>query len=59
MAAVECAFSFEGQGPALFLIHGIGARKTAFCKLTEAMKDPDAQVREKAVAGLILLGIRK
>jgi HEAT repeat protein len=27
--------------------------------LTRALDDPDAQVREKAVAGLVLLGIRR
>ena len=39
MAAVKSAYSVEGQGPALFLIHGIGARKTAFATLTAALKD--------------------
>ena len=27
--------------------------------LTKATKDPDSQVREKAVAGLVLLGMRR
>lgn len=39
MAAIDCAFTIEGEGPALFLIHGIGARKTAFAKLTDHLKD--------------------
>lgn len=39
MAAIDCAYTIEGQGPALFLIHGIGARKTAFAKLVEGLKD--------------------
>lgn len=39
MAAIDCVHTVVGQGPALFLIHGIGARKTAFQKLTEGLKD--------------------
>lgn len=39
MAVIDCAFTIEGEGPALFLIHGIGARKTAFAKLTDHLKD--------------------
>ena len=27
MQAVDCAYSVEGSGPALFLIHGIGAAR--------------------------------
>ncbi|HEX2527168.1 MAG TPA: alpha/beta hydrolase [Geminicoccus sp.] len=37
--AIECAYSVEGRGPALFLVHGIGARRTAWTKLVEALKD--------------------
>lgn len=37
--AIECAYTVEGKGPALFFIHGIGARKTAWAKLTEHLKD--------------------
>lgn len=39
MAPIDCAFTIEGEGPALFLIHGIGARKSAFAKLTDHLKD--------------------
>ena len=39
MAAIDCVHTVVGEGPALFLIHGIGARKTAFQKLTEGLKD--------------------
>lgn len=39
MAALDCAFTVTGEGPALFLIHGIGARKTAFAGLTDHLKD--------------------
>ena len=37
--AIECAYTIEGQGPALFLIHGIGARKTGWTKIVEQLKD--------------------
>jgi pimeloyl-ACP methyl ester carboxylesterase len=37
--AIECAYSVEGSGPALFLIHGIGARRATFGKLVEGLKD--------------------
>ena len=30
MAAVEVSYRVDGQGPALYLVHGIGARKTAW-----------------------------
>lgn len=36
---VDCAYSVEGQGPALFLIHGIGARRAGFAKIVAALKD--------------------
>jgi pimeloyl-ACP methyl ester carboxylesterase len=37
--AVEVVHKITGRGPPLILIHGIGARKTAFDRLTEALKD--------------------
>ena len=37
--AIDCSFSVTGSGPALFLIHGIGARRTTFVGLVEALKD--------------------
>lgn len=37
--AIDCVHTIEGEGPALFLIHGIGARRTAFSKLAEQLKD--------------------
>lgn len=36
---IECAYTVTGEGPALFLIHGIGARRTTFAGLAEALKD--------------------
>lgn len=36
---MDCAYSIEGNGPALFLIHGIGARRATFAKLVEGLKD--------------------
>ncbi len=37
--AIDCSYSVEGSGPALFLIHGIGARRATFAKLVEGLKD--------------------
>lgn len=37
--AIDCVHSIEGSGPALFLIHGIGARRTGWSKLVEQLKD--------------------
>lgn len=37
--AIECAVAVEGQGPALVMIHGIGARKTGWDKITASLKD--------------------
>ena len=37
--AIDCAYTIEGEGPALFLIHGIGARRATFAELVEGLKD--------------------
>ena len=37
--AIDCAHTVEGQGPALFLVHGIGARRAAWAKVVAALKD--------------------
>jgi len=37
--AIDCAYSVRGTGPALFLIHGIGARRATFAGLVEALQD--------------------
>ena len=37
--SIDCAYSIEGSGPVLFLIHGIGARRATFTKLVEGLKD--------------------
>ncbi|UDL89939.1 alpha/beta hydrolase [Mesorhizobium sp. PAMC28654] len=36
---IDCVHSIEGSGPAIFLIHGIGARRAGWSKLVEALKD--------------------
>jgi pimeloyl-ACP methyl ester carboxylesterase len=36
---IDCAYAVEGHGPALFLIHGIGARRATFARLVEGLKD--------------------
>lgn len=38
MAAVEVSYRIEGQGPALYLVHGIGARKTTWDELIDGLK---------------------
>lgn len=38
-SAVESSFTVEGKGPALFMVHGIGARKTSWTALTQILKD--------------------
>ncbi len=35
---VECVYTVEGKGPALFMIHGIGARRTAWTKIAGQLK---------------------
>lgn len=39
MVAVDCAYEIEGQGPALYLVHGIGSRKTTWSALIPELKD--------------------
>ena len=39
MAAVDVSYRIEGQGPALYLVHGIGARKTTWDELIDGLKD--------------------
>ncbi|MEO6298506.1 MAG: alpha/beta hydrolase [Paracoccaceae bacterium] len=36
---MDCAYTVVGQGPALFLIHGIGARRATFTKLVAGLQD--------------------
>lgn len=37
--AVESSYVIEGQGPALLMVHGIGARKTSWGPLTQHLKN--------------------
>jgi pimeloyl-ACP methyl ester carboxylesterase len=39
MAAIDVSYRIEGQGPALYLVHGIGARKTTWDKIIAGLKD--------------------
>lgn len=36
--AVDCAYVIEGKGPPLFMVHGIGARKTSWAAMMEHLK---------------------
>ncbi|MDH3636172.1 MAG: alpha/beta hydrolase [Gammaproteobacteria bacterium] len=38
MAAIDVSYRIEGQGPALYLVHGIGARKTTWNELVDDLK---------------------
>ncbi|WP_282609201.1 alpha/beta fold hydrolase [Pelagibius sp. Alg239-R121] len=35
MTAVDCVYSIEGSGPALFMVHGIGARRATWAGLID------------------------
>ncbi|MDB5511058.1 MAG: alpha/beta hydrolase, partial [Enterovirga sp.] len=37
--AVDCVHAITGKGPPLFMVHGIGARRTSWEALTEHLKD--------------------
>ena len=39
MAAIRSAFSVAGDGPALFMIHGIGARRATFDPMVNGLRD--------------------
>jgi 3-oxoadipate enol-lactonase len=39
VSAVEVSYQITGQGPALYLVHGIGARKTTWNELVDGLKD--------------------
>ena len=43
--AITCSCSVTGSGPALFLIHGIGARRATFAGLVEALTEQGHEVR--------------
>lgn len=36
--AIDCAYSIEGQGPAVFLVHGVGARRPVWAGVVERLK---------------------
>ena len=39
MAAIDVSYRIEGQGPALYMVHGIGSRKTTWDALIDGLKD--------------------
>jgi 3-oxoadipate enol-lactonase len=39
MAAVDVSYQITGQGPALYLVHGIGSRKTTWDELVKGLSD--------------------
>lgn len=38
MTAIECAYSVEGHGPAVFMVHGVGARRQVWAGIVERLK---------------------
>jgi len=36
---VDCVYAVDGSGPPLFMVHGIGARRTSWAGLTRHLKD--------------------
>ena len=39
MSAIDASYAIEGQGPALYMVHGIGSRKTGWNALIPFLKD--------------------
>lgn len=39
MTAIDCAYSVSGDGPPLFMVHGIGARRSTWDRITERLQD--------------------
>jgi len=39
MSAIEVSYRVAGQGPALYLVHGIGSRKTTWDQLIDGLRD--------------------
>ena len=39
MTAIDVSYRIEGSGPALYMVHGIGSRKTTWDSLINALKD--------------------
>lgn len=39
MSSVDCSYKISGSGPALYMVHGIGARKSTWDAIVEGLKD--------------------
>lgn len=39
MTAIDCAYTVSGGGPPLFMVHGIGARRATWDRITERLQD--------------------
>ena len=39
MAAIDVSYRVRGEGPPLYLVHGIGSRKTTWDELVEGLED--------------------
>ncbi|MEA2933991.1 MAG: 3-oxoadipate enol-lactonase [Variibacter sp.] len=38
-SSVDCAYTIEGEGPPVFLVHGIGARRVTWSKLVDHLRE--------------------
>lgn len=45
MAAVDCVHSIEGSGPPVFMVHGIGSRRSGWDAIVERLKDDFTCIR--------------
>ena len=39
MTAIDCAYTVSGDGPPLFMVHGIGSRRSTWDRITERLQD--------------------
>ena len=56
MSAVEVAYTVEGAGPPLYLVHGIGSRRAAWNSLVADLKAELELERGRAAAARALNG---
>ena len=45
MAAVDCVHAIEGSGPPVFMVHGIGSRRSGWDAIVERLKDDFTCIR--------------
>ena len=45
MSAVHCTYSVDGEGPPLYMVHGVGSRRIAWAGLMPHLRDHFTCVR--------------